>query len=125
MAVVESASQDSTVSSASPPSSNGQDQSKQHGVTMVMRHDQGLYVASNNQNNHGSDGGDDFKRDMRELQELFSKLNPMAEEFVPPSLAKTNGNNHGVNGFNGGVFANNSIILHNNNGRNGASRRVR
>ncbi|KAK7853030.1 polyadenylate-binding protein-interacting protein 11, partial [Quercus suber] len=27
-----------------------------------------------------------YNRDMKELQELFSKLNPMAEEFVPPSL---------------------------------------
>ncbi|OVA14773.1 RNA recognition motif domain [Macleaya cordata] len=33
------------------------------------------------------DIGEGFKRDMRELEELFSKLNPMAEEFIPPSLA--------------------------------------
>ncbi|KAM0946731.1 putative RNA recognition motif domain, ataxin-2, RNA-binding domain superfamily [Dioscorea sansibarensis] len=31
--------------------------------------------------------GEGFKRDMRDLEELLSKLNPMAEEFVPPSLA--------------------------------------
>ncbi|XP_038900938.1 polyadenylate-binding protein-interacting protein 12 [Benincasa hispida] len=37
---------------------------------------------------NGADGGDTFKRDMRDLEELLSKLNPMAEEFVPPSLAK-------------------------------------
>ncbi|KAH9774870.1 polyadenylate-binding protein-interacting protein 11 [Citrus sinensis] len=116
MAVVESASQDSAVSSAgSIPASNGQDHPKQNGGTMVMPLDQGLY----NQNNQRSNGGGDFKRDMRELQELFSKLNPMAEEFVPPSLAKTNNNNHGVNGFNGGFFANNSLIFNNHNARNG------
>ncbi|OEL27449.1 Polyadenylate-binding protein-interacting protein 12 [Dichanthelium oligosanthes] len=31
----------------------------------------------------GSDAGE---REMRDLEELLSKLNPMAEEFVPPSL---------------------------------------
>lgn len=34
-----------------------------------------------------SDGGDAGEREMRDLEELLSKLNPMAEEFVPPSLA--------------------------------------
>ncbi|KAK6935624.1 RNA recognition motif domain [Dillenia turbinata] len=43
-------------------------------------------------------GGDSFKRDLRDLEELFSKLNPMAKEFVPPSLAK--------NGLNGGFYTN-------------------
>ncbi|XP_023552522.1 polyadenylate-binding protein-interacting protein 12 [Cucurbita pepo subsp. pepo] len=37
---------------------------------------------------NGADGGENFKRDMRDLEDLLSKLNPMAEEFVPPSLAK-------------------------------------
>ncbi|TVU43618.1 hypothetical protein EJB05_10103 [Eragrostis curvula] len=32
----------------------------------------------------GSDAGE---REMRDLEDLLSKLNPMAEEFVPPSLA--------------------------------------
>ncbi|KAK9212528.1 hypothetical protein WN943_001910 [Citrus x changshan-huyou] len=67
MVVVESASQDSVVSSAgSISASNGQDHPKQNGGTMVMSLDQGLY----NQNNQRSNGGGDFKRDMRELQEL-------------------------------------------------------
>ncbi|XP_051200710.1 polyadenylate-binding protein-interacting protein 11 isoform X1 [Lolium perenne] len=34
-----------------------------------------------------SDGADAGEREMRDLEELLSKLNPMAEEFVPPSLA--------------------------------------
>ncbi|KAE9604060.1 hypothetical protein Lal_00002218 [Lupinus albus] len=38
----------------------------------------------------GENGGENFKRDMRDLEELLSKLNPMAEEFVPPSLITKN-----------------------------------
>lgn len=56
---------------------------------------------------NGDHVGESFNRDMRELRELFSKLNPMAEEFVPPSLA----NNHG--GFNN-IYP----MLHNNNNNN-------
>ncbi|XP_060212240.1 polyadenylate-binding protein-interacting protein 11-like isoform X1 [Lycium barbarum] len=37
---------------------------------------------------NGDDEG--FKKEMRDLQEIFSKLNPKAEEFVPPSLANNN-----------------------------------
>lgn len=46
-----------------------------------------------------------FKQDMRDLEELLSKLNPMAAEFVPPSQI-----NHGFSGFgagSGGFFSNN------------------
>ncbi|CAA3033513.1 polyadenylate-binding -interacting 11-like [Olea europaea subsp. europaea] len=32
------------------------------------------------------DGSEGFKREMRDLEEMLSKLNPMAQEFVPPSL---------------------------------------
>jgi hypothetical protein len=32
-------------------------------------------------------GADAGEREMRDLEELLSKLNPMAQEFVPPSLA--------------------------------------
>nr|CAD1840702.1 unnamed protein product [Ananas comosus var. bracteatus] len=41
-------------------------------------------------------GGDGFKREMRDLEELLSKLNPMAEEFVPPSLVSSH--QHGAGG---------------------------
>ncbi|KAL1557719.1 Poly(A) RNA polymerase cid13 [Salvia divinorum] len=37
------------------------------------------------------DGGEGFKRDMRDLEEMLSKLNPMAKEFVPPSLSAFGG----------------------------------
>ncbi|KAF8379921.1 hypothetical protein HHK36_027386 [Tetracentron sinense] len=53
------------------------------------------------------DASEGFKRDMRDLEELLSKLNPMAEEFVPPSLT-----NHGS----GGDFYPNIFMMHNNTG---------
>lgn len=34
----------------------------------------------------GDDGGEGFKKEMRDLEEMLSKLNPMAKEFVPPSI---------------------------------------
>lgn len=34
-----------------------------------------------------SGGGEGFRREIRDLEELLSKLNPMAAEFVPTSLA--------------------------------------
>ncbi|CAL0305392.1 unnamed protein product [Lupinus luteus] len=40
---------------------------------------------------NGENGDENFKRDIRDLEELLSKLNPMAEEFVPPSLTKNLG----------------------------------
>nr|POF10388.1 hypothetical protein CFP56_61456 [Quercus suber] len=39
--------------------------------------------------------------DMRDLKELLSKLNTLAEEFVPPSVA----NNHGYFGAGGVGYA--------------------
>ncbi|XP_026406138.1 polyadenylate-binding protein-interacting protein 12-like isoform X1 [Papaver somniferum] len=50
-----------------------------------------------------------FKRDMRDFEELLSKLNPMAEEFVPPSLS----NNGSVGGA--GFYPNN-FAMHSDNG---------
>ncbi|CAN4089471.1 unnamed protein product [Withania somnifera] len=37
------------------------------------------------------DGGAGFNRKMGDLEEMLSKLNPMAEEFVPPSLSTNHG----------------------------------
>ncbi|KAJ3692661.1 hypothetical protein LUZ60_011756 [Juncus effusus] len=49
----------------------------------------------------GLGGGDEgFKKEMRDLEELLSKLNPMAEEFVPPSMMT--GGMYAV-GFGGGA----------------------
>ena len=55
------------------------------------------------------DGHESFKDDMRDLEDLLSKLNPMAEEFVPPSLGKIHGNypiGGGVFGYNGNILLN-------------------
>ncbi|XP_022141159.1 polyadenylate-binding protein-interacting protein 12-like isoform X2 [Momordica charantia] len=49
----------------------------------------GYGISMSNGVRNGPDGGENFKRDMRDLEDLLSKLNPMAEEFVPPSLAKS------------------------------------
>lgn len=62
---------------------------------------------------NGGDGDETFKRDMRDLEDLLSKLNPMAEEFVPPSLA----NNHGYQIGAGFGYAGN-ILMHINNSGN-------
>jgi len=53
----------------------------------------GVQQGINGQNHQmvANGGGEGFRRDeMRDLEEMLSKLNPMAEEFVPPSLV----NNH-------------------------------
>ncbi|GAV73251.1 RRM_1 domain-containing protein/PAM2 domain-containing protein/RRM_6 domain-containing protein [Cephalotus follicularis] len=58
---------------------------------------------------------DNFKKDMKDLVDILSKLNPMAQEFVPPSLAAANyhylNQNH-HQGFlgNGFGFANNVVM---------------
>ncbi|XP_039056972.1 polyadenylate-binding protein-interacting protein 11-like isoform X2 [Hibiscus syriacus] len=98
MAVVEN------VPNQDPGASNEQDQSKQNHVQSISdpsfhEDDQGLYNKIG-----GPNGGD-----LRELQELFSKLNPMAEEFVPHSLVN-----------NGGLYTNKVVLQNNNNiSRNG------
>ncbi|CAN6718414.1 unnamed protein product [Malus baccata var. baccata] len=81
------------------------------------------HVANHHHQRQRSNGGDfqmsngdhhhDVDRDMRELRELFSKLNPMAEEFVPPSLA----NGHGLNAG----FVNMALMMQNGNGNGQAN----
>ncbi|KAE9587269.1 hypothetical protein Lal_00004515 [Lupinus albus] len=73
---------------------------------------------------NGENGGESFKRDMRDLEELLSKLNPMAEEFVPPSLI----NNFGYLAAHDAVFGYpNNFVLPNNygivNGQNNRRRK--
>ncbi|KAI3944766.1 hypothetical protein MKW92_033834 [Papaver armeniacum] len=70
----------------------------------------GYGLQQQQQNNHQQKISEEgFKRDMRDLEELLSKLNPMAEEFVPPSLS----NNGSVVGA--GFYLNN-FAMHSNNG---------
>jgi hypothetical protein len=56
-------------------------------VSQVGHHQAPPY---NHHHQQRSNGGESYKREIRELQELFSKLNPMAAEFVPPSLSNNN-----------------------------------
>ncbi|KAK4273838.1 hypothetical protein QN277_017156 [Acacia crassicarpa] len=80
----------------------------------------GIKQMSNGVRN-GDDGGESFKRDMRDLEELLSKLNPMAEEFVPPSLT----NHHGFFGDSGFSYPNNFIPHLNYGNANGHTNRRR
>ncbi|KAH6815415.1 CTC-interacting domain 11 [Perilla frutescens var. hirtella] len=64
--------------------SNGHHQLQQHAVN-------GNGVPHEKKLDGEDDGGEGFKREMRDLEEMLSKLNPMAEEFVPPSLASVFG----------------------------------
>nr|ACU19742.1 unknown [Glycine max] len=90
--------------------------------TMPVPNGNFSYKHANGVNNDGygmngvmseENGGESFKRDMRDLEELLSKLNPMAEEFVPPSLANTHGL---LAGPNAGFGYTNNFILPNNYG---------
>ncbi|XWS48648.1 hypothetical protein CRYUN_Cryun13aG0094200 [Craigia yunnanensis] len=70
--------------------------------------------------------GEIFKNDMSDLVEILSKLNPMAEEFVPPSLANHHHNlndNHDQNQNqdnrfleNGFGYSFDNFVLHANSG---------
>ncbi|KAL0696069.1 hypothetical protein Bca4012_063249 [Brassica carinata] len=92
MAVVESGVAADSGAVVQPTSSSPTSQdSDDHSSSRIELGDQdGLYgkIGSHAARSEGSDGGESYKREMRELQELFSKLNPMAAEFVPPSLTK-------------------------------------
>ncbi|KAJ7965261.1 Polyadenylate-binding protein [Quillaja saponaria] len=123
--------QDRALATLSVPSSNYKPQMPhmqngfdangvQNQQTLVMSGGYGINQRSNGVRN-GEDAGDSFKRDMRDLEELLSKLNPMAEEFVPPSLAKNQGY------FGGGGFGfTNNFLLHTNYGNpNGNTNRRR
>ncbi|KQJ94870.1 polyadenylate-binding protein-interacting protein 11 isoform X1 [Brachypodium distachyon] len=68
MAVVETSAAAAAVAAAAAPAAG----SDGHGVAA---------------GSEAGGGGDAGEREMRDLEELLSKLNPMAEEFVPPSLA--------------------------------------
>ncbi|KAG2330311.1 hypothetical protein Bca4012_020085 [Brassica carinata] len=96
MAVLENVGADTEVGaiSPSPPSSSVTSQ----GSGASSNDDQGENEVQGEIRSHveGSDGGESLKREMRELNELLTKLNPMAKEFVPPSLTKQ--------GSNGGFF---------------------
>ena len=115
---------DSNVSSSS---SNDQDHHNHNNNALIqplyMKVSQVGHHQAHHHNHHHqqrSDDGESYKREIRELQELFSKLNPMAAEFVPPS--HSNYSNfvrvNGLNGVNGGFYGNNHISSSNNKNNN-------
>ncbi|KAK8503859.1 hypothetical protein V6N13_021641 [Hibiscus sabdariffa] len=87
------------------------------------RNNTGMLNGFSNVGNGGD--GEIFKRNMSDLVEILSKLNPMAEEFVPPSLANHQYDNHFLeNGF--GFSTDNFAVNANSGNANGyANRRKR
>ncbi|XP_019437322.1 PREDICTED: polyadenylate-binding protein-interacting protein 12-like [Lupinus angustifolius] len=73
---------------------------------------------------NGENGGESFKKDMRDLEELLSKLNPMAEEFVPSSLTNNLGYLAGL-GAAGFGYPNNFLFPNNYGNVNGEKNRRR
>uniref|UniRef100_A0A1D1Z3Y2 Splicing regulatory glutamine/lysine-rich protein 1 n=1 Tax=Anthurium amnicola TaxID=1678845 RepID=A0A1D1Z3Y2_9ARAE len=71
------------------------------GVMAAARRSNGAAAGRN-----GEAAGEGFGRDIRELEELLSKLNPMAEEFVPSSVA-INDRFPGDSGGGGAVYGDN------------------
>ncbi|KAI3695699.1 hypothetical protein L1987_78698 [Smallanthus sonchifolius] len=49
-----------------------------------------LYVSNNHHQMEMNGEEEDFRKEIRDLAEMLSKLNPMAAEFVPPSLSNNN-----------------------------------
>ncbi|KAL4285760.1 hypothetical protein HN51_053308 [Arachis hypogaea] len=87
---------------------NGFDGNGIQGQQMVVNTDG--YVGINAVRN-GENCGENYKRETKDLEELLSKLNPMAEEFVPPSLANSHGYLAGPGGATSFGFANNFAML--------------
>ncbi|XP_058182336.1 polyadenylate-binding protein-interacting protein 11-like isoform X4 [Rhododendron vialii] len=83
----------------------------------TVNHNGGYVVQDNHQMVRN---GVDEEREMRDLEEMLSKLNPMAEEFVPPSLAShrlvplSPGHFGYTNGFDSFVIQNNPGIANGN-----------
>ncbi|CAL1404408.1 unnamed protein product [Linum trigynum] len=95
---------------------NGFDSSQQQPSMMAVAQSGGGFGGGGaNQMNFAKANG---ANDMSELVEMLSNLNPMAQEFVPPSLA----NNHGFWG-NGFGYANNFGMLNPIGNDNGNTKR--
>ncbi|CAL0327516.1 unnamed protein product [Lupinus luteus] len=71
---------------------------------------------------NGENGSESFKKDMRDLEELLSKLNPLAEEFVPSSLTNNPGYLAGL-GAAGFGYPNNFLFPNNYGNVNGEKNR--
>ncbi|KAJ4774701.1 Polyadenylate-binding protein-interacting protein 11 [Rhynchospora pubera] len=85
---------------------------------MAVVESNGMAGMSNGERSGEEEGDEGLKREIRDLQELLSKLNPMAEEFVPPSLSSGvyGGASGGGAGFGGGQalgFFPNGFVMEN------------
>ncbi|GAV75103.1 RRM_1 domain-containing protein/PAM2 domain-containing protein/RRM_6 domain-containing protein [Cephalotus follicularis] len=113
---INSSSQDSTPSNdQDQPNDNNQmyvKVSSNGKIGVGPHHHHHHHTHFDHHHHHHRSNGNDEEVNMRELQELFSKLNPMAEEFVPPSLVANN-LHHGLNG---GFYTNNNSVFINGNG---------
>ncbi|WOG92749.1 hypothetical protein DCAR_0312024 [Daucus carota subsp. sativus] len=104
MAVVENVAADSTNRSDSAIQDSAMDHSKSNNFkstngnvdhTDFKQFDKVAYQTNGNGGAHQANvkvkkEGDYKDDEMRDLEEMLSKLNPMAEEFVPPSLVNVN-----------------------------------
>lgn len=69
-------------------------------ISTINNNNDTHYVDGHLSKNGGVKEEEGFKKEIRDLQEMLSKLNPMAKEFVPPSLANcVNINNNNNNNF--------------------------
>ncbi|KAJ4866595.1 Polyadenylate-binding protein-interacting protein 10 [Raphanus sativus] len=68
---------------------------------------------------NGFNGGDGVKGEIKNLSDAFSKLNPMAKEFVPPSLARSQSGGVSRNGlgFTNGFTAAQPVVVADGNGQ--------
>ncbi|KAE9587270.1 putative RNA recognition motif domain, ataxin-2 [Lupinus albus] len=111
----------------SVPNSNYMVQMGQMGNGFEGNGVQTLQMVANNNGYggvNGENGGESFKKDMRDLEELLSKLNPMAEEFVPSSLTNNLGYLAGL-GAAGFGYPNNFLFPNKYGNANGEKNRRR
>lgn len=59
-------------------------------ITRVEEKDTNLNIQQMKESNNNNNNNQNLNREMRELEEMLSKLNPCAQEFVPPSLLSNN-----------------------------------
>ncbi|GAA0158074.1 RNA splicing factor [Lithospermum erythrorhizon] len=104
MVVVENSGVSSTVSSDgtypnAQKNSDHQSVKKQIGLVELQNQDingngvsdEELSLTGNMDHGNGN-GAKGLEKERTDLEDVFSKLNPMAKEFVPPSVASANGN---------------------------------
>lgn len=106
------------------PQLNGADDEKNdggeenHGLTKSGTNNGFVDDDNNNikENDNNLTNGEGLKKEIRDLEEMLSKLNPLAKEFVPPSLVSYR--SFGAGGKNNFGYVNNFLIQQPNAGGN-------